>query len=492
MQDLFNRHSLRFKLAISHISMILIPLLFFGVGGLAWHTIVNERYAAPHQPGLETILRQNRQLVAQLDDTIANNPDRLADPHYARQLNEKTEKRFLTILIEKNGRLVYVPKKADAMGIRAADILEDNDRPVDHHGYQAFKYRSFIFGDGSSGQVDIVTHDKPLGPAEDVILAIALLLAMLINIWISYRMARHIIKPLQILNRATADIAGGNLDGAINYHSDDEIGELCGSFEKMRNQLKDAQTVSQRYENNRKELIANISHDLKTPITSIRGHVQGMMEGVANTPEKSQKYQQVIYNNSLAMEHLIDELFLFSKLDLNQLEFEFEPVDIEAYLHDCAEEKGYELENQGIQLSYAFSYPSHAPVIVDRQRLQRVINNIIRNAVQHCDRVKPLAWLEIILLENEFDAIIEFKDNGQGIPAESLPYIFDRLYRVDPARNRQNGGSGLGLSIARQIIEAHGGRIWAESEVGVGTSIFFTLPKNVTGQRPNEPAQEEI
>ena len=491
MQDLFNRHSLRLKLVISHISMILIPLVFFAAAGLIWYGFVDERYAAPHEPGLETILRQNRQLVAQLDHTITNNPDRLADSHYVEQLNEKADQHFLTILVEKNGQFVYVPEKIDFMGLRAADILEDNDRPADHHGYQAFKYHSFTFSDGSSGQVDFVTRDKPPGPAEDSILAISLLLAMLINIWISYRMARHIIKPLQILNKATADIARGDLDGAINYHSDDEIGELCRSFEKMRTQLKDAQTVSQRYENNRKELIANISHDLKTPITSIRGHVQGMMEGVANTAEKAQKYQQVIYNNSLEMEHLIYELFLFSKLDLNQLEFDFEPVDIEAYLHDCVEEKGYELESQGIQLSYAASYPSHAPVIVDRQRLQRVINNIIRNAVQHCDRSKPLSWLEIILLENDFDAIIEIKDNGQGIPAESLPYIFDRLYRADPARNRQSGGSGLGLSIARQIIEAHGGRIWAESEVGVGTSIFFTLPRASAGNRLAEPRTGE-
>ncbi len=290
-------------------------------------------------------------------------------------------------------------------------------------------------------------------------------------------MAKSIITPLRILNKATADIARGNLDGAINYRSLDEVGELCQSFEQMRLQLKDAQTLRQRYENNRKELIANISHDLKTPITSIRGYVQGMMEGVARTPDKEQKYMQIIYNNSVEMERLIDELFLFSKLDLKQLDFNFEPVNIEAFLRDCAEEKGYELESNGIQVSYIGSYPSQAPVIADRKRLQRVINNIIINAEQHCDRSKPLSWLEIVLLENETEAIIEIKDNGHGIPAENLPYIFDRLYRGDPARSRQSGGSGLGLSIAKQIIEAHGGRIWAESEENAGTSIFLTLPK---------------
>jgi len=491
MKILFNRRSLKYKLAISHISIILIPLLLFGAAGLFWRHFVNIQYAVPEEPGLETILSQNRQLIAELDDIILNNPDRLAEENYLRQLNGKTDKRHLTVLVEKDGSFIYVPEHIDIMGLQAASILNDNNMSPDHHGYQLFKYHSFQFSDGSSGQVFFVTRDKPKGPEEEIVLAIALLIAMLINIWISYRTARYITTPLQMLSVAATDIARGNLDGAIDYKSDDEIGELCESFEKMRLQLKDARIISQRYENNRKELIANISHDLKTPITSIRGHVQGMMEGVANTPEKAEKYQQIIYNNSLEMERLIEELFLFSKLDLKQLEFEFEAVDIEAYLHDCAEEKGFELENQGIQLSYAASYPSHTPVIADRQRLQRVINNIILNAVQHCDRNKPLPWLEIVLLENNFEAIIEIKDNGQGIPAESLPYIFDRLYRVDPSRNRQSGGSGLGLSIARQIIEAHGGRIWAESELGVGTSLFFTLPKAVADSGTSDQAREE-
>ncbi|MGE5390018.1 MAG: sensor histidine kinase [Deltaproteobacteria bacterium] len=477
MKDLLNRHSLKYKLTVSHISMILIPLLLFGAAGLFWRHFVETEYATPGEAGLENILSQNRSLVAALDETIIKNPDHLADEDYLRQLNKKTEHHFLIVLVEKNGNFVYLPKSIQAMGLQAARILEDNEMPPDHHGYQMFRYHSFEFRDGSSGLIYFVTRDKPPGPAEDIVLAIALLIAMLINIWISYRIARNITTPLHMLNEATKNIARGDLDGVIACNSDDEIGELCRSFDKMRLQLKDAQTISQRYENNRKELIANISHDLKTPITSIRGHVQGMMEGVANTPEKAQKYQQIIYNNSLEMELLIDELFLFSKLDLKQLEFEFEPVDIEAYLKDCAEEKGYELEDQGIQLTYAASYPSHAPVIIDRQRLQRVINNIIRNSIQHCDQNKPLCWLEIILLENDFDAIIEIKDNGLGIPQESLPYVFDRLYRADPSRNRQSGSSGLGLSIARQVIEAHGGKIWAESELGVGTSIFFTLPK---------------
>lgn len=166
---------------------------------------------------------------------------------------------------------------------------------------------------------------------------------------------------------------------------------------------------------------------------------------------------------------------------------------MEDFLDDCIEEKGYDLENKGIKLSFNSLYVSKAYVKADRQRLQRVINNIIVNAQQHLDPAKKQALLDIILSENNEEAIIEIEDNGQGISQANLPYIFDRLYRGDPSRTRQIKGSGLGLSIAKQIIKAHGGRIWAESEESRGTSIFFTLRKcsselNIkdTGENENE------
>jgi len=477
MSILKNRKSLKYKLAISHISMILIPLLLFIAGALFWHHIINTQYASQDEPEIENVLQQNSSLVAELDRLIINNPDQLQDTNYLRQINLKSHRKFLVVLVEKDGEFIYIPDRMDKFGLKAASLELNNNLPPDRHGYMLLKYRDFQFSDQSSGHIYFITRDKPPGPAEDILLIIALLLAMIINVWISYRVASNIIAPLQILNKATADIAAGNLDGGIDYRSQDEVGQLCQSFETMRLQLKDAQALSQRYENNRKELIANISHDLKTPITSIRGYVQGIMEGVANTPEKEQKYIQTIYNNSLELDRLIDELFLFSKLDLQQLEFDFETINIDAYLHDCAEEKGYDLDNKGIKLYYRSLYLSQALVVADRLRLQRVINNIIVNAEQHKDPTKQQALLEIILSENDSEAVIEIKDNGPGIPAENLPYIFDRLYRGDPSRNRQNKGSGLGLSIAKQIIEAHGGRIWAESEITQGTSLFFTLKK---------------
>lgn len=470
------KKSLKYKLAVSHVSMIVIPLVLLAMAQLMWHHLFSDKFLAPEASRTEDILRRNASIIAGIDSSIAGNPDKLLDKECLRQINHQVDKNFLFVLVEKDGEFVYIPEKVDVIGLKAASLGIRSGAP-DPRGYLLLKYRDFKFSDNSIGSVYLLSENKPRGPAEEIILVIALMLGMIINIIISYRVASNIIAPLGVLNKATSEIASGNLDNSIEPSSEDEVGELCRSFESMRKQLKQAQNLSKSYEKNRKELIANISHDLKTPITSIRGYVQGIMEGIANTPEKERKYIQTIYSNAMHLERLIDELFLFSKLDLNQLEFDFGAIDIEDFLNDCVEDKGYDLEIKGITLNFTSFYCSKALVKADRQRLQRVINNIITNAEQHQNPDRKQGVLDIILRENNDEAIVEIKDNGQGISRESLPHIFDRLYRGDPSRNRQNKGSGLGLSIARQIIDAHGGRIWAESEEGRGTSIFFTLKK---------------
>ncbi|MEN6351752.1 MAG: HAMP domain-containing sensor histidine kinase [Syntrophomonas sp.] len=468
--------SLKYKLAVSHISMIVIPLILLGMAELVWHHI-NTQYEVKQELRVEDVLKQSIALTSELDQVISSKPDKLTDSSYLQQLNQQVDQRLLFVIVEKDGKINYVPDKIDRARLTSSVLELKNGITISHHGYMLLKYRDFKFSEKSAGSIYLLTQDRPRGPGIEWVFFAAVLLGLIVNFIISYRVASNIIKPLGILNKATNEISRGNLDHAIEIPSEDEVGELCRSYETMRLQLKEARRMSQNYEKNRKELIANISHDLKTPITSIRGYVQGIMEGVASTPEKESKYIQTIYSNAVEMDRLIDELFLFSKLDLKQLAFDFEEVNIEDFLHDCVEDKGYELEIKGISLSLASTYSARALVLADRQRLQRVINNIIVNVEQHQDPAKDQATLEIILSEYPDEAVIEIKDNGQGISPENLPYIFNRLYRGDPARTRQSKGSGLGLSIAKQIVEAHGGRIWAQSELNKGTSIFFTLKK---------------
>ncbi|WP_078378501.1 sensor histidine kinase [Sutcliffiella halmapala] len=307
---------------------------------------------------------------------------------------------------------------------------------------------------------------------------IILLLALMItNGALTYFVSKSIIKPVQQLTKAAKEISEGNLDSPIQALKEDELGQLSNTFDAMRLKLKEARELQRHYEDNRKELIASISHDLKTPITSIKGYVKGIQDGIANTPEKRMRYMDTIYKKANDMDHLIDELFLYSKLDLGRVPFEWEEVDLNAYFQDFIEELSFSLEEDGGKVSYHADQKDSYIVMADREKLKRVISNIMQNSLKYMN--KSQREIHVFLKAESDQVCVQIKDNGQGIPAEALPYIFESFYRTDLSRNSATGGSGLGLAIGKRIIEEHGGSIWAESELGKGTSIFFTLKKRI-------------
>ncbi|MFA6712085.1 MAG: HAMP domain-containing sensor histidine kinase, partial [Candidatus Caldatribacteriota bacterium] len=222
------------------------------------------------------------------------------------------------------------------------------------------------------------------------------------------------------------------------------------------------------------ELITNISHDLKTPITTIKGYIEGIIDGVPKSKEKQNKYLETIYQNAVHMESLIEDLFLLSKFDLDQSPYQFEYINIKEYLADCYEELQFDFQEKGIKLEYKVDYNEKKLVKADRQQLKRVILNIINNAINYKNAINPK--IEMILTEKGQEAQIEIKDNGIGVSEDVLDKIFERFYKEDKARSNSSPGTGLGLYIARKIILDHGGSIQAKSRVGLGTSIFFTLP----------------
>ncbi|HEY8804731.1 MAG TPA: HAMP domain-containing sensor histidine kinase, partial [Clostridium sp.] len=308
-----------------------------------------------------------------------------------------------------------------------------------------------------------------------VYIIVVILIMILINAILIYWVSKKIVKPLIALKNASTKIKEGYLDFEVKANTNDEIGELCKEFEGMRCRLKESVEVQLQYENNKRELISNISHDLKTPVTAIKGYVEGIKDGVADTPEKMNKYINTIYKKASDIDKLIDELFLFSKLDLNKLPFSFERVDIKSYLSDSIEELKFDLEKSNVEIHLIDEIEDQISIFADREKLRRVIINIVQNSVKYMDKESGEI---LITLKNLGDFVqFEFKDNGRGISQDALPFIFDRFYRADPSRNSRTGGSGLGLAIAKRIIVGHGGEIWTESTVGLGTSIFFIIKK---------------
>lgn len=286
---------------------------------------------------------------------------------------------------------------------------------------------------------------------------------------------KRILIPLQHLNEGVVEIAKGNYEINVACEENSEVDMVIKSFNEMAKRLKEGEELKKEYEENRKLLIANISHDLKTPITSIQGYIETMAYTEDLPKETINKYNQIIYNNAGYMNKLIDDLFLFSKLDMQKLEFNFEVINIVNFMGDLMEEFQFELEDKNIQFNYESKIAEELLVKIDRKRIHQVFRNIIGNAIKYASGRET--QIEVKLYNNSEKFInIDIKDNGEGIPKDKLPYIFDRFYRIDYARTKDLMSTGLGLAISKELIEAHEGSIKAYSKINEGTCFTIILP----------------
>ena len=337
------------------------------------------------------------------------------------------------------------------------------------YGSTGIEYRSFYNSLEVLGEMqEVKSFMIHTGIAIILILALT---AILLLAWIY----GGIIVPINKLSQAAKNVKEGNLNFELKPEKDDEIGQLVTDFEEMRVRLKDTSEEKLKYDKESKELISNISHDLKTPITAIKGYVEGIMDGVADTPEKMDKYIHTIYNKANEMDLLINELTLYAKIDTNRIPYNFAPLSVNEYFNDCAEELSMELDSKNVEFGYFNYVEGDQKIIADPEQIKRVVNNIVSNSLKYMEKEHGLINLRV---KDVGDFIqVELEDSGKGIAAKDLPNIFDRFYRTDASRNSSKGGSGIGLSIVKKIVEDHGGKIWATSREGVGTVMYFVIRK---------------
>lgn len=434
---------------------------------------------------LQLLNRFTREDFEKLQKIAEEEPEKLEEISYLEELNQKLQEKYSYIIVRKDAEVIFegiddakeLPRQLPGYGESDAD--ENSGIYIDGEVQALLKQVDFKYTDGSQGSLFLVMTVQQLLPeikqlVVDLIVSVLLILcftAAMMSIWIY----RGIINPIKKLEVATQNIKEGNLDFTIDADSNDEVGELCRNFEEMRQRLKDNAEEKLANEKENKVLISNISHDLKTPITAIKGYVEGIMDGVADTPEKRDRYIRTIYNKANEMTTLINELTVYSQIDTNRIPYNFQKINVADYFNDCVEELGLELEARNIGLSY-YNYAEDGVVIIaDPEQLSRVIHNIVGNSVKYLDKAKGFINIRI---KDVGDFIqVEIEDNGKGIAAKDLPYIFDRFYRTDASRNSATGGSGIGLSIVRKIIEDHGGKIWATSKEETGTIMYFVIRK---------------
>lgn len=288
---------------------------------------------------------------------------------------------------------------------------------------------------------------------------------------LSWYLTRNYLTPLKQLLDATKMIAEGNLDFSIHYQRENEMGTLCEAFDLMRQNLKTSLEKQNHLNNSRKELIASISHDLRTPLSSIKGYVEGLPKAV-NDPEKMNRYLSVLKNKTAMLDNLIERLFEYSQLDMDDPKEALCLCHSKEMLESILGPVELEFTDQPVQLLLTRPFPS-VRIAANQDQIAQVFDNLISNALRY---LGEKGTITIQAKVERADLLIYVTDDGTGIAPEDLPHVFDQFYRAEKSRSRSFGGAGLGLAICKKIIENHEGRIWAESEVGVMTRFSFTLP----------------
>lgn len=328
----------------------------------------------------------------------------------------------------------------------------------------------------NGAEADIITIAQRISKTFFFDMAIAIVLIMFFTVYFFRGLIQKwFVEPIGEMNEAMKHITQGDLDYQMQKTYSGEIGELFDNYEDMRLKLKENVEEVNDNERRSKELVSNISHDLKTPITSIKGYVEGIMDGVADTPEKMDKYIRTIYNKSNELDRLINELTFYSGIDSNRIPYHFHRMNVNDFFQDCVEEVGLDLESRNINFNFENFVAHDTQIIADPEQLRKVISNIVGNSVKYLDKEEGLIDIRIL---DEIDSIrVEIEDNGKGISQRDLGNIFERFYRTDSSRNSTKGGNGIGLSIVKKIIEDHGGYIWATSKEGEGTCMHFVIRK---------------
>lgn len=307
--------------------------------------------------------------------------------------------------------------------------------------------------------------------------AIAIVLVGIIQILFLITLENKILDPISKLECGVREIAGGNYNVNIKCSGAYEVNLLVDSFNNMAKKLYNGEKIKAEYEKNRKDFIANISHDLRTPITSIQAYAEAILERTDIPKSTMSKYYRIIYNNAVYMNKLIDDLFLFSKLDMQKLELNFNKLKIKDFMGDLMEEFKLELEDRQIKFYYEDYIDENYYVNIDGKRVCQIFKNIIDNAVKYGNDDGIV--IKVKLYRENDSACVDVMDNGHGIPRDKLPHIFDRFYRVDCARTKNLMSTGLGLAIAKELVEAHGGKINVSSVESEGTcfKVMFPLKK---------------
>jgi signal transduction histidine kinase len=298
-------------------------------------------------------------------------------------------------------------------------------------------------------------------------LAIAGLMAFVLAIILALTITRSVADPLRKMAGAAEAIAQGEYDQQLSPQGPDEVQRVATSFNTMAAEVKASRQMQ-------RDFVANVSHDLKTPITSIAGWSQALLDGTAGTAAEQRRAAETIHGEAQRMSRMVNELLELTRIETGQLQLGRERVDLNQVLREVHHNLSLRAQEKG--LNFQLDVMPVPPVIGDPDRLTQVFTNLAENAITYAPNAGEVRLVARSDNGQWVEGIVE--DNGPGVPAEALPRIFERFYQVEKSRTRGDGrqGSGLGLAIVHELVEAHGGQVSASSRPGEGTTFTVRLP----------------
>lgn len=305
----------------------------------------------------------------------------------------------------------------------------------------------------------------------------AIAVILLLASFFTRKMNRLVMEPVELLVAGAERIWDGNLNEEIRYEGEAEFEHVCRTFNAMQHTILEDQRQREKNEKARTDMVTGISHDLRTPLTSIRGYIKGVLDGVADTDEKKALYLQTAYESTEDMNALLQKLFDFSRMESGQMPFHMVHADLAEFTSAWTAQKEGVLKSRQIHLSFMQEKEVMPEVPMDVDQVPRIFDNLLENSVKYAG-VRPLE-IRIQVFEQtgeKHGVIVEWKDNGHGVPEEKLPQIFERFYRCDESRSEKGGG--IGLYVVKYIMERHGGSVKAENDGGLKIQLFF--PKEET------------
>ena len=482
--------NIRRQLLISNLMMIVIPVLAAAIAGLCcigmiWHVMRHGSGVGVDDAADFSWLA--RLSISYVHDVIAD--EELASP--PDPLSQLIDANTMYLVVTKDGKEVYtygVDAMYDSEMLSAADGVDGSEVIMSQDGRNLYlarmdmedgSYEVFLFAE----MQDMETRAFHAAAAVTwvVLICTILLSVFLTNRFIIRSLFRRIGDPLKKLSRGARELGDGNLDFRISYDRDDEFTPVCLLFNTMAGKLKDLVSETQRDEESRKELIAGISHDLRSPLTSIQAYVEGLEDGVASTPEMQKSYLSVIKNKVRDIDALVSQLFLFSKLDLSDYPVSVAPVGISGFIAEFAGRHSAEYEERGLSMISCVSDDDLA-AMADEALLSRVLVNIADNSARYKAEEHGHLWIDAC--RNGKTVSLILSDDGPGVAQSELERLFEVFYRSDKARRDPSLGSGLGLAISRKMVERMGGKISAENGEHGGLAIVIDLaPAEVSDEQ---------